>query len=231
MISIAKKSSDSVLHSLIHSLLTLSNEATNNQLSNMSEMHVQASYVQPLLRGITKTMPTLVPHCSNKLAFENEHCIMHCRPDYRVDLYTGTGMYDGTNLFGELKPATATADDVTCDFQKCMGLGKLALKVFKYDYVMTFYSVGTSIHFYLHHSFNSHLSYSLHLHSFEIHTTFDTFPNYASLIPVMYRLSQIYRLLCTPHSTTHTPSSSTVPYPIVKKLIQTNKKRKTTHDS
>ncbi|KAI8329689.1 hypothetical protein BD560DRAFT_429269 [Blakeslea trispora] len=159
-------------------------------------MHIQSSFIHPLLRGMLNPFHLLVPHCSNKFAFENDHHTLHCRPDYRVDVYNETGNYDGTSLFGELKPADATVDDVARDFHKCMCLGKVALKCFKYDYFMTFYSVGNSVHFYLQHSLNSHITYALHLHSFQIFTTQDTFINYASLIPTSYRLSQIFRLFC-----------------------------------
>ncbi|OBZ81233.1 hypothetical protein A0J61_10718 [Choanephora cucurbitarum] len=229
MLSIAQKTTDPIIQSLVHSFISLANEITVPSIPNLSEMHIQSSFIHPLLRGVLKPLPSLVPHCSNKFAFENDHHIMHCRPDYRVDMYDQTGIYDGTNLFGELKPADATVDDVTRDFHKCMCLGKVALKCFNYDFSMTFYSVGTSVHFYLHHSLNSHITYALHLHSFQIFTTHDTFSNYASLVPILYRLSQIFRLFCTSQPKNYIPLSSTVPYPAIKEAIRSNKKRKLGH--
>ncbi|KAI8327362.1 hypothetical protein EDC96DRAFT_612770 [Choanephora cucurbitarum] len=134
-LAIANKSSDPIIHSLVHSFITLANEIAAPSIPNLSEMHIQCSFVHPLLRGVLKPLPSLVPHCSNKFAFENDHHVMHCRPDYRVDNYDTIGDYSGTNLFGELKPADATAEDIAHDFHKCMCLGKVALKQFNYDFL------------------------------------------------------------------------------------------------
>ncbi|KAI8342248.1 hypothetical protein BD560DRAFT_493389 [Blakeslea trispora] len=222
--STAKKYDDPVLQSISLSFNTLSHEITPMSIPKMSEMRVQCSFIHPLLLGITKTMPSTLPHCSNKLAFDDNHYIMHCRPDYRVDLYTESGMYDGTNLFGELKPADADPSDVKRDYHKCMCLGKLALQSFNYPYVLNFYSVHTTIHFYLYHSLNSHLTFALHLDTITIPSTFDTFETYLTLLSILYRLSHIFHTLCIPkNQNLQKPISPTVPYSATKHAIKKKK--------
>ncbi|RCH81994.1 hypothetical protein CU098_007195, partial [Rhizopus stolonifer] len=136
----AKNSNDSILKSILLSFLTLVCEVTDPSVPAMSEMHIQSSFVHPLIRGITKSSPSIIPHCSNKTAFVKGHNILHCRPDYRVDVYGSAGVCHGTGMFGELKPEESSVVDVTSDFHKCMILGKLALQYGSSPYIMTFYT-------------------------------------------------------------------------------------------
>ncbi|KAI8331100.1 hypothetical protein BD560DRAFT_451485 [Blakeslea trispora] len=97
MFTIARNTTDPIVQSLIHSFITLAQEITLPYIQNMSEMRIQTSFIHPLVRGILKHFPSLIPHCSNKFAFVDDHHIMHCWPDYRVDLYNEAGMYSERN--------------------------------------------------------------------------------------------------------------------------------------
>ncbi|KAI8051883.1 uncharacterized protein B0P05DRAFT_575600 [Gilbertella persicaria] len=231
LINLAETSTDPILEPILLSFVTLVSEIVPFTLHDMSEMQLQTSFIHPLIRGLTKSSSSIVSHCSNKTAFESEHSILHCRPDYRVDVYTSAGVYDGTNMFGELKPASASADDVKCDFHKCMSLGKVALKYAKSPYTMTFTSYHDRLHFYLHHSLNSDLTYALHLHSLTVPLTANTFHSFNTMLPQLYQIAQIFHSFCMPSNSAspNSDSSATVPYPIIKTLINHNKKRKISH--
>ncbi|KAI8353379.1 hypothetical protein BD560DRAFT_427013 [Blakeslea trispora] len=195
LLDYANKTSDSILTPILSSFVNYAYELTTHNTPNMSEMHLQCSFVHPLVRGITKSSPFLIPHSSNKQAFENECAIANCRPDYRMDMYHNNGTFDGTVLFGELKPANTSIDGTTCDFHKCAILAKIGLRKFNTNYFMTFNSVGKVIHFYLYDSLSPSLTYALHLYSFEFPTTIDNFSMLFTLLPKLYMLANIFHSL------------------------------------
>ncbi|KAI8046966.1 uncharacterized protein B0P05DRAFT_592927 [Gilbertella persicaria] len=231
LLEYAKNSHDPILKSILLSFLTRVCEVTDPSVPAMSEMHIQSSFIHPLIRGITKSSPSIIPHCSNKTAFVKGHNILHCRPDYRVDVYGSAGVCHGTGMFGELKPGESSVVDVASDFHKCMILGKLALQYGSSPYIMTFYTHGQAIHFYLHHSLNSDLTYALHLHSLTIPLTVNTFHSFNTMLPQLYQLAQLFHSFCMPSNSAppNADSSATVPYPIIEALISHNKKRKISH--
>lgn len=190
-------------------------------------MHVQCSFIHPLLRCISKQSNMIIPRSSNLTSLEvTDYVVLNGRPDYRSDVYE-FAQIRSTNLYGELKPSNADAVDIECDFHKTTLLGKLGLKYCESNYMITFTSVGPTIDFRLHHCLSQNVSYTLDLESVVVPTTVSTISGIVSKLPALYRLAYIYKTFCLESKNNDTfPLSQTVPYAAIKNLVDGVKKIK-----
>ncbi|KAI8066974.1 uncharacterized protein B0P05DRAFT_553056 [Gilbertella persicaria] len=97
-----------------------------------SEMHVQSSFMHPLIRGICKYSANVVAYCPNQLGVaDGDLHLLSGRPDYRVDTYLPplyTSKY--TSLFGDVKPLSSSSREVDflINFYKICIFMKLELR-------------------------------------------------------------------------------------------------------
>ncbi|KAI8347195.1 hypothetical protein EDC96DRAFT_547362 [Choanephora cucurbitarum] len=181
-----------------------------------SELHIQSSFIHPLVQGMTKNASNVVPHCSSKLGLNSSDLALSSgRPDYRVDtllppLYTSKY----TSLFGEVKPTSSKNNEVELliDFYKTCIYMKLTLKYSNANAILGFITVGTTVTFYLQYRPEKNLNLMIELGKIEVPTTTTSFSMLIGQLDSIYKICQIYHQHCTvPGSSSINSISSEIP--------------------
>ncbi|CEI96186.1 hypothetical protein RMCBS344292_10352 [Rhizopus microsporus] len=114
-------------------------------LRQISEMHLSATYVHPLVQCLLANDAETVAHCSNTMMEKNSE--NDKRPDYIADVYHRYN-FSHSSSFGEIKVDNAPDTRKVLDFYRLAIFGKGAIEKHSLSGIVTFQVIGTSVTFY-----------------------------------------------------------------------------------
>ncbi|KAG1521016.1 hypothetical protein G6F46_004969 [Rhizopus delemar] len=145
LISLAEKSTDPernvvlAVESLIPAMIDV-------DLCTISENHLAASYVHPVMQSLFSTAcNNKVSHCSNTLPEVDD--ATGKRPDYIVDVYERY-QYAYSSCFGEIKIEKANDTLKVLDFYRLAIFGRNAIESHNLNGIICFQTIGSLVTFY-----------------------------------------------------------------------------------
>lgn len=111
-------------------------------LRQISEMHLSATYVHPLVQCLLANDAETVAHCSNTMMEKNSE--NDKRPDYIADVYHRYN-FSHSSSFGEIKIDNAPDTRKVLDFYRLAIFGKGAIEKHSLSGIVTFQVIGKEL--------------------------------------------------------------------------------------
>lgn len=111
-------------------------------LRQISEMHLSATYVHPLVQCLLANDAETVAHCSNTMMEKNSE--NDKRPDYIADIYHRYN-FSHSSSFGEIKIDNAPDTRKVLDFYRLAIFGKGAIEKHSLSGIVTFQVIGKEL--------------------------------------------------------------------------------------